>query len=48
VSIEEQARISGTVAVFLCSPVAVFVTSTVLQIDGGIQATNLPVQLPDL
>jgi hypothetical protein len=24
------------------------VTSTILQIDGGIQATNLPFRLPDL
>lgn len=38
----------GLAALLLCSPGAAYITGAVLDIDGGIQDTNLPFKLPDL
>lgn len=38
----------GMAALFMCSPAAAYITGAILNIDGGLQDTNLPFRLPDL
>jgi 7-alpha-hydroxysteroid dehydrogenase len=43
-----DAREIAATALFLCSPAGGFITGKVLEVDGGTQAPNLDLGLPDL